>query len=171
MHYFSRKWICFNLGKFLEVDLENPFKTMSKLKGVFVPLKCKFYTHDINNWHLYNKTAFINIVIKDLMWKDKWHTPRFETSPIIAFIIWKYTICWTWELYSHLSGYIDDYWEQALWYLYYYKNNSQGRLDAPDIKAAKKNWQWTDVETGKSTWKDEYLTNKIRNELQESGMA
>ena len=68
---------------------------------------------------------------------------------------------WYWELPN--EKYMDDYWEQALWYLYYYKNISQGRLDAPNIEKAKESWPWQSAKEiegsviWESSWNDNYL--------------
>ena len=60
---------------------------------------------------------------------------------------------------------MDDYWEQALWYLYYYNTISYGRLESPDIKKAKESWPWKAVtsfeDEGESSWNDKYLLLKV----------
>lgn len=177
MWKFTKNWIYIQIGNKICINANNPFKTMNKLKGVFLPLKCKFYhgrnslySDNIHLWNRYNK--WIDIQIHDVNWKDKYATPRYEYSPIIAFTFFGYTTYWTWEVYPHWSGFIDEYWEQALWYLYYYRNISQGRLDKPDIYIARKTWPWAkcssfEDKSNESTWNDEYLTNKIRNEIRE----
>ena len=50
-----------------------------------------------------------------------------------------------------------DYWEQALWYLYYTDTISQGLINKPDIKKAKESWPWQNYETKESSWNDEFL--------------
>lgn len=173
---FYKDWFYIEIGNKISINVEiNPFKTMSKLKGIFLPLKCKFYHGYKNNlkndnmylWNRHNK--WIDIQIHDIKWKDKYATPRYEDSPIIAFTFFGYTIYWTWELYPHWPGHIDEYWEQALWYLYYYSNISQSRLDKPNIFMARKSWPWKTInnfnDEGQSSWKDEYLNNNIRKLL------
>ena len=56
-----------------------------------------------------------------------------------------------WELPEHQRGKEDDYWEQALWYLYY----NIGHVG--DIEYAKKTWPWANMETNETTWSDKYL--------------
>lgn len=150
MYWTFKKWIY--------LDIRNPFKTMKKLKGVFKPLKCKFKTNLHDDWFPLlwcSKPSFLHILSVDVGWKDKWDTPRYEYPPAIWIHIFKLNLIWYWELPN--NKYMDNYWEQALWYLYYYHNISYGRLDAPDIKKAKESWPWQDYDTGKSTWNDKYL--------------
>lgn len=160
-YYFNKSWFYFRLFKLIEINIENPFKTMNKLKGIFVPLLCKFYCgtniplFNIHLWNKYGKLLYVGFY--DIDWKDKYDTPRYEYSPIIVISIFKYTFCWTWKLYPHLntdSFDLENYWEQALWYLYYYNNTSYG-CDSPDLEKAKESWPWTSND--KSTWQDKFI--------------
>lgn len=172
---FYKDWFDLEIRNKISINITNPFKTLKKLKGVFIPLKWKFYhgygdnlpTDNIYLWKRHKK--WLDIQIHDLMWKDKYATPRFEYNPIIAITLFGYTIYWTPVLPPHIDEYMDNYWEQALWYLYYYTNISQGRLDKPDIIIARKSWPWKTIngfdDEGTSSWKDEFLTNQIRNLL------
>ena len=151
---FKRNW---KLDKYLYINLSNPKRTLKKLKGVFKPLKCYFRfgkTWDPILWC--SKPSFIHIVTSDVQWKDKWNTPRYEGPPYIWIHIYKWNLVWYWDLQPHQIHLIDQYWEQALWYLYYNGNISYGRLDSPDINKAKESWPWLDMK-GNSTWTDEFL--------------
>ena len=155
---FKKNWIYINL-KYLYVDIVNPKKTMNKLKGIFKPLKCCFkHGKNLSTSHLLwvSKPHLIQIVIHDVGWKDKYDTPRFECSPYIWIHIFKWDLIWCWSLPLHQKHREDEYWEQALWYLYYNKTISQGLNNYPDIKVAKESWLWQDM-NGNSTWTDEFL--------------
>jgi hypothetical protein len=98
----------------------------------------------------------------DVGWKDKYDTPRFEYPPYIWIHIYKWNWVWYWDFsksfgLANPKEYIDEYWEQALWYLYYYNTYSQGLLDKPNIEKAKENWPWQDCETKKSSWNNKFL--------------
>ena len=141
---------------------------MCQLKGVFKPLKRYFIvgrTSKIYHPFIYcPKPAMIHIRCCDVKWKDKFNSPRYEDPPYIWVYLFGFNIIWYWELPNHMKLLypkynIDDYWEQALWYLYYYKNISYGRLDSPDIKKAEESWPWVDCETKKSSWNKGYVFN------------
>lgn len=147
----KKDWIYITWKKYLYIDIRNPKKTMNKLKGVFKPLKL-YFRFTIDEWAPYpvlwvSKPAYIQIMFNDVGWKDKYDTPRFEYHPYIWIHIWKFNLIWWWE-YSNKLGETEDYWEQALWYLYYSDNN---------IKKAKETWPWEDYETKKSSWNDKFL--------------
>ena len=147
-----------NKWKWIYLDIKNPFKTMKKLKGIFKPLKCYFKWNTNEDWFPMlwcSEPAYIHIMSVDVGWKDKFDSPRYEYPPAIWIHLFKLNRIWYWELPN--EGYMDDYWEQALWYLYYYRNISYGRLDAPDIKKAKESWPWEDCYTKQSSWNDNYL--------------
>lgn len=147
-HY--KGWYYLNICEdLIQIDLENPFKTMNKIKEVFIPLrpKLKFGRH---RWYFWQGKIF-GIYLHDLEWKDKYNTPRCEEEPIIGISIFNFWFTITWKLPLHLGGdYVDNYWEQAVWYLYYNKKN---------LIKAKERWPWANMETGKSSWKDYFILN------------
>ena len=150
-----------NKWKWIYLDIRNPFKTMNKLKGIFKPLTL-YFRYSFKEWDYYpvlwcSRPAFIHIMFRDVIWKDKYDTPRFEVPPYIWIHLYKLNIILYWSLSEYKD--IDDYWEQALWYLYYCNK---------DIKKARETWIWVDYKTKQSTWTDEFLTNKIRNEIYKS---
>lgn len=157
MYYSFKKWIY--------IFIENPIKTMNKLKGVFKPLKC-YFKFKISIFAPYpvlwvSKPSFIHIIFQDVMWKDKYDTPRYELPPYIWIHIWKMNFIWYWDLPNTLEynkeDLTEEYWEQALWYLYYTNTISQGLIDKPDIKKARESWPWQD-ENYVSSWNDKFLT-------------
>jgi hypothetical protein len=152
MYYNYKNWIY--------ISLINPFKTMKKLKGVFKPLK-RYFRITFKDWDYSpilwcSKPSFIQIITNDVMWKDKYRTPRYENPPYIWIHIYKLNLVWYWDLDNALklnpTNCIDDYWEQALWYLYY----NVGHVG--DIEYAKKTWPWTNIETNETTWTDKFLS-------------
>ena len=158
--YIRKNWIYLNLGKFLYLDISSPRKTIKKLKGVFKPLRC-YFNYSFTKWNPYpilwvSKPAFIQIIAHDVGWKDKYNTPRFEALPYVWIHIYKFNLVWYWSLSLHQERLIEDYWKQALWYLYYYNNTSYG-CDCPNIEKAKESWPWQDYKTGKSSWIEEIL--------------
>ena len=157
--YFKKGWIYFWFLKWIYISLENPFKTMNKLKGVFKPLECYFRCGKYWSPVLWcSKPSYIQIMTHDVSWKDKYDTPRYEVPPYIWIHLFGFNLVWYWDLPEHQRGRLtDDYWEQALWYLYYYNSVSYGRLDVPNIEQAKESWPWSDYKTKQSTWSDEFL--------------
>jgi len=164
--YFKKNWLYIDWKHCIYIDISNPKKTMNKLKGIFKPLKLYFrFTKDIYApypvlW--VSEPSYIQIMFHDVGWKDKYDTPRFEYHPYIWIHIYKWNFVWYWDFpksfrLANPKKYIDEYWEQALWYLYYYNTYSQGLLDKPNIEKARENWPWQDCETKKSTWNDKFL--------------
>ena len=158
--YFKKNWLYVNWKHYIYISISNPKKTMNKLKGVFKPLKL-YFRFTIDEWAPYpvlwvSKPSYIQIMFEDVGWKDKYDTPRFEYSPYVWIHVYKWNFVWYWDLSLYEQSYIDEYWEQALWYLYYYKTISQGIRNKPDIKFAKESWPWQDM-NGNSTWIDKFL--------------
>ena len=98
----------------------------------------------------------IKILDNGLGWKDKFRTPRYEVSPEfhIYFFGLQFMITWVAPKIKGDNRCEDFYWEQVLWYLYYYEEYGS---DKPDIKLAEENWGWVDYKTKKSTWEKQYL--------------
>jgi hypothetical protein len=164
--YFKKNWIYIDWKHYIYIDISNPKKTMNKLKGIFKPLKLYFrFTKDIYApypvlW--VSEPSYIQIMFHDVGWKDKYDTPRFEYHPYVWIHVYKWNFLWYWDFsksfkLANSKEYIDEYWEQALWYLYYYNTYSQGLLDKPNIEKAKENWPWKDWETKKSSWNNKFL--------------
>ena len=167
--YIKKDWIYLNWRKYLYIDISNPKKTMNKLKGVFKPLKLYFrFTKDIYApypvlW--VSKPSYVQIMFHDVGWKDKYDTPRFEYHPYIWIHIYKWNFVWYWDFpksfrLANPKEHIDEYWEQALWYLYYSGTITQELGKVPNIEIARKNWPWVGM-NGNSTWEDKYLKDEI----------
>ena len=150
--------IYWDFRKWIYLSISNPKRTINKLKGVFKPLNC-YFRFSVNKWTPYpilwvSKPAYIHIMSRDVDWKDKDDTPRFEYPPYIWIHIYKWNFVFYWDL--HDEKYIDEYWEQALWYLYYTNTISQGLINKPNIEKAKESWPWLDRH-GNSTWNNKFL--------------
>jgi len=153
-----KDWIYAKWKKYLYISISNPKKTLNKLKGVFKPLKCYFKFSD-KNWNPVlwcSNPSWIQIVAQDVGWKNKYDTPRYEYVPYVWIHIFKWNFIWYWDMLPHQTMEIADYWEQALWYLYFYDNTSYG-CDKPNIEKARESWPWIDSITKQSTWTNKFL--------------
>lgn len=155
---FRKDWLYFKCKQFIYLNIVNPWKTMKQLKGVFKPLRCYFSSGKTWKPILWcSNPAWFQIKTSDVDWKDKFDTPRYEGPPYVWIHLYKWNLIWYWDLDLHYdSSEINQYWEQALWYLHYTGTFSQGLISEPDIEKAKKGWPWQDMQ-GNSTWTDKYL--------------
>ena len=151
-------------SKLFHFEWENPFKTMNKLKGIFKPLKRYFMWGRRNHFPIIycSKPEPIFIRCRDVEWKDKWNSPRYEEPPHVWISLFGFNLFWYWDLPNSLlynkTDCVDDYWEQALWYLYYASYNKEKKgYDELDINKARESWPWQDYETKKSTWNNKFL--------------
>jgi len=156
-----KDYIYLDWRKYLYIDIINPKRTINKVKGIFKPLKC-YFRFTRNKYAPYpvlwvSKPAYIHIISRDVGWKDKYDTPRFEHRSYIWIHIYDLNFVWYWDLPLHDQDYIDEYWEQVLWYLYYTNTISQGLSDKLSIEKAKESWPWEDYKTKKSSWNDKFL--------------
>ena len=135
------KWIDYNIYKdwfYLEIldlvhiNINNPFKTWWKarkknkkpsIKCHFELLKCSF---PYANRNYIGK--IIDISIQDVMWKDKYNSPRHERNPYVWICLFR---LFRFEIGTRINaltetGKIEDrstfYWEYLLDYLYYSKS-------------------------------------------------
>lgn len=120
----------------------NPLRTYNKIKLYFKSIKGFFYFGKQRKVPLTFWNPNFLITSSDVMWKDKFHSPRFEESPYFLINLFGYSIGYIWKFEDE-----DEYWEQALWYLYYANG---------DIDKAKETWPWVNMDK-KSTWSDEFL--------------
>ena len=102
-------------NRFVYISIENPKKEMNKLKGVFKPLNCYFKFSKKDHYPVLwcSKVKLIHIISRDVMWKDKYDSPRYECSPYIWIHLFGFNFIWYWDLPENLDHfYIEDYWEQ-----------------------------------------------------------
>lgn len=153
-----KNWFYLDWRKYLYVDIENPKKTLNKIKNVFRPLKC-YFRFSKTDWYPVlwcSNPAYIHIIAHDVWWKDKYDFPQFEVSPYVWIYLFGLNFIWYWSLPPHQEHRNDEYWEQALWYLCYYNNISYG-CDEPNLEKAKESWPWEYYSTKQSTWTNEFL--------------
>lgn len=127
-------------NKYFDFYFENPFKTYNKIKDYFRIIKPKFQI----GWFKSNKAKILEINSFDLMWKDKWNSPRHEFNPRILISIFNY-------LHIRIDFTIGEdsmhdmvYWESALWWLYYNK---------PLNKAIEYSSGWSDYDEETNSYK------------------
>ena len=135
------KWIDYNIYKdwfYLEIldlvhiNINNPFKTWWKARKYFKKpsIKCHFgllkYSFPYANRNYIGK--IIDISIQDVMWKDKYNSPRHERNPYVWICLFR---LFRFEISTRINaltetGKVEDrsmfYWEYLLDYLYYSKS-------------------------------------------------
>ena len=135
------KWIDYNIYKdwfYLEIldlvhiNINNPFKTWWKARKYFKKpsIKCHFgllkYSFPYANRDYIGK--IIDISIHDVMWKDKYNSPRHERNPYLWICLFRLI---RFEIGTYIpelteTGKYEDgsmyYWEYMLDYLYYSKS-------------------------------------------------
>lgn len=126
--------------------IENIFKTWWNARKVFKRPKIVFYLGKwVTGLPIYRKNISypLGICSYDIIWKDKYNTPRFEYPPTINIVFLRRYQLLIWMKQD------EDYWEQLLWYLYYSNSN---------LEESKETWPW--MKDGKSTWSDKYIKSK-----------
>jgi len=157
-------------NKWIQIDWLRPahdLKKIRKLGFIRMPVQIQFGLADELWEHTspYYRGRILGIEGFDENWKDKMGDPRFETSPhiyITLFGTFGINLIWrfrnkpgtTWEdMYDD-----DQYWEQALWCIYYCDG---------DLKKGRRTWPWTTSKNGVdvSTWDDKYIRKSIRKHI------
>ena len=102
-------------NKYFDLYWENPLKTYNKIKKYFKPLKPIINIDFCKS----NCAKILEINSFDVLWKDKYDSPRHERNPIITISIFNYLHIRINFNMSNKS--LDDmvYWEAALNWIYY----------------------------------------------------
>lgn len=117
------------MSKWINIDIENPLKTWWKARKYF-----KFPNISIKSAFRFEKSKLgkiLNIECWDLMWKDKFRSPRHEINPHIYIDIFSFIHIYIEFTKTYLNEFGEKsngdtmYWEYMLSYLYY-KNNLKG---------------------------------------------
>lgn len=119
-------------NKYISIDIENPFKTWWKAKKYF-----KFPELYIRCTNKYHSNYWFYIEAFDILWKDKWDSPRHEISPRITIVIFK-----KFALSISIEGDVEYswiYWETILDYLYYTKDLKKALENNSGWKTFKEN--------------------------------
>lgn len=153
--YFSKSYTYFKSKLiYIEISLIDFILSFGPFK--FPKVKFKICKRDFFPFIYNPKGKLFDFRLIGIQWKDKYDTPRYEGPPYIGINLFNYSLIFYWEPYIHQWDDLDQYWEQALWYLYYTNTISQGLNDKPDIQKAKESWSWQDMQ-GNSTWSDKFL--------------
>lgn len=148
--------------KFIKCYCKNPLKTYNKIKKYFksMDLKVRFVCY-YDKWC----AKIFDIYATDVMWKDKYNSPRHEHNPIIVIHLFS-----TFHLY--IEWVADDgmygtcYWEAALNWLYFNMSLNEAIKDSTG-------WTRRNKETGKDEeiqfillrepWQTLYNNNELPN--------
>ena len=121
----SEKWY----SNLIAFTINNPLKTWWRARKYFKFPHVSIGIH-YNSWlHPYATSKWrgkiLDINIQDVMWKDKYDTPRHERNPFIYICLFSRLILWiTFPMrykdeFDEWQDCSDDYWEYVLDYLYY----------------------------------------------------
>ena len=133
-------------------------KTWWKARKIMKKPSLKFEFHWGRNLRGYPGNSILSWDSSDVVWKDKYDTPRFEYSPFFTLYLFGCLQFW-FELDISEDFSETEYWEQLLWCLYYLKDRDPGRtLTDDDWAEGRKTWPWASSgpSGSTSTWKDEY---------------
>lgn len=127
-------WYNKRFEEWVNIYIENPFKTWKRAKKYFKRPKFKGFFHIVRTYRHYPYACYdrigkiLDIRITDVGWKDKWDSPRHEESPNIFICLFR-KFAFTGRFYI---SYYDEfgekkngdcyYWEYLLDYLYYSKS-------------------------------------------------
>ena len=127
-----KDWFYLEILDLVHININNPFKTWWKARKYFKKpsIKCHFgllkYSFPYANRDYIGK--IIDISIQDVMWKDKYNSPRHERNPYVWICLFR---LFRFEIGTRINaitetGKVEDrstfYWEYLLDYLYYSKS-------------------------------------------------
>lgn len=148
-------------NKWFQIDWMRPTKDLRKIRKlgfIRMPVHIHFGIADELWEHTspYYRGKVLGIEGFDENWKDKDRVPRFETSPHIYITLFgTFGINIIWSFYYNEEQYDNDqYWEQALWCLYYCDG---------DIDKGRETWPWSC--DGVSTWDEKYIRKNKRKAI------
>lgn len=124
-------------NKYFDIYWENPLTTYKKIKNYFRPLKMKCSFTRMRA----REATILAINSFDVIWKDKYNSPRHEFNPRIEISLFNY---FHWRIDFTLGDdSMDDmvYWETALYWLYYDKTLGEAIEEAGG-------WETVNPETG-----------------------
>lgn len=125
---YGEKWY----SNLISFTINNPLKTWWKARKYFkfphvsIGIYCNPYLHPYATIKWRGKILDINI--QDVMWKDKYNTPRHERNPFIYVCLLGQLTLWIAfsmrykDEFNEWQDCSDDYWEYMLDYLYYSHN-------------------------------------------------
>ena len=118
------------VSKWIDIAIENPFKTWWKARKYFKRPKLKFRAF-FTSYKAYKRGGrLLEIECFDIMWKDKFNSPRHEISPHISVLLFgklgfrvDAVIYYNDEFGERQNGDM-EYWEYLLEWLYYKKERT-----------------------------------------------
>ena len=153
-------------SKFIEWYWSNPVKDLRKARKLgFINMPFHVNVGIAEEMHsgpgAYYRGRLLAVEAFEEFWKDKWNTPRFEFNPHIYITLFgTFGINIVWSFYYEFGApreerYDNDqYWEQALWCIYYCGG---------DLEKARNTWPWRN-EKEESTWDEKYVKQKYRKQ-------
>lgn len=118
------------MGKYFNISISNPFKTWWKARKYF-RIPCTITRILINRTPYVSKYycgKILDIWIHDVLWKDKYNSPRYERSPLIFICFFNWISIWICPRIYKIDEFGNKesgdmyYWEYLLDYLYYSKS-------------------------------------------------
>jgi hypothetical protein len=155
------------MNKYFDLYWENPLTTYNKIKKYFKPLKPKIY------FDCYRSSCakILEFNSFDILWKDKYDSPRHERNPIITISLFNYIHIRIEFVMSDDS--LDDmvYWEAALYWLYYNLSLSEAIDEAVGWSHYNKEtneYELIKFELLKEPWQNMYVNKELKEIMYES---
>ena len=121
-------------NKYFGISIENPLKTWWKARKFFKFPKWKVKLHYVYPYEGYPYASYkvlgliLDINIRDLIWKDKWDSPRHEFNPLIYICLFRkfaltiYPYIYYYNEFGEKENGDMYYWEYLVDYVYYSHN-------------------------------------------------
>lgn len=123
-------------NNFINYIIENPFKTWWKARKYFKRPTISVSIHRVSKIRGYPYASYnalgkiLDIDIQDILWKDKFDSPRYERGPLIYICLFRcialsisFHIYYLSEFGEKQNG-DSEYWEYLLNWLYYKKRKT-----------------------------------------------
>lgn len=124
------------IEKWINISIENPFKTYQKARKYFKKPKWKWKFSLVTRCSNYPYATYfrlgkiLDINTHDIWWKDKWNTPRHERNPLIYICLFRkfaFIACphiYYYDEFGEKQNGDMEYWEYLLYWLYYKKQKT-----------------------------------------------
>jgi hypothetical protein len=152
---------------YFDLYWENPLKTYNKIKKYFKPIKLNIRTA----FHKSNYAKILDFNSFDLMWKDKYDTPRHEFSPRIHIHIFNY-------IHIYITFMLDEdgladmvAWESVLYWLYYNKTLPEALEEASgwsQYYPTSNTYEKIKFKILREPWQTQYENNQLKEIYYES---
>ncbi len=154
-------------NKYFDLYWENPLKTYNKIKKYFKPLKPVIHVDCCKS----NCVKILEINSFDVLWKDKYDSPRHERNPIITISIFNYLHIRI--NFNTSDESLDDmvYWEAALNWIYYNFSLSKAideSLGWSQYNEETKKYDPIKFELLKEPWQSMYINKTLKEIMYEN---